>query len=73
MRDADLLAELSRRAGCSVFHSVATVDDDLWKRLEPGPPRPIRRLEVMRDLVAAGVNAGVLMAPMVPASPPNRA
>ena len=66
LRDIDVLAELARRADCSVNISVTTVDDDLWKKLEPGTPRPRKRLEVMRELVRAGVNAGVLMAPCIP-------
>jgi DNA repair photolyase len=66
LRDLDVLAELARRADCSVNISVTTVDEDLWKKLEPGTPRPVKRLEVMRELVRAGVNAGVLMAPCIP-------
>ena len=34
--------------------------------IEPGTPRPLKRLEVMRELVRAGVNAGVIIAPCVP-------
>ncbi|HLG70562.1 MAG TPA: radical SAM protein [Chloroflexota bacterium] len=66
LRDVDILAEIARRAECSVNISLTTVDEDLWKKLEPGTPRPLKRLEVMRELVRAGVNAGVLMAPCVP-------
>jgi DNA repair photolyase len=66
LRDIDVLAELARRAECSVNVSITTVDEDLWKKLEPGTPRPLKRLEVMRELVRAGVNAGVLIAPCVP-------
>lgn len=65
-RDLDVLAELACRAECVVLHSITTMDEDLWRRLEPGTPRPIKRLEVMRALVQAGVNAGVLMAPCLP-------
>jgi DNA repair photolyase len=66
LRDIDVLAELARRAECSVNISITTVDEELWKKLEPGTPRPVKRLEVMRELVRAGVNAGVLMAPCIP-------
>ena len=34
--------------------------------LEPGTAHPLQRLRAVRDLVDAGVNAGVLMAPIVP-------
>jgi len=66
LRDIDVLAELARRADCSVNISVTTVDEDLWKKLEPGTPRPLKRFEAMRELVRAGVNAGVLIAPCIP-------
>src|SRR6186997_420500 len=36
VRDAELLAELGRRVGCTVYMSVPTVDDDAWRALEPG-------------------------------------
>ena len=66
VRDADLLAELGRRYGCTVYMSVPTVDDDAWKALEPGTAPPLQRLRAVRQLRDAGVNAGVLMAPVVP-------
>jgi DNA repair photolyase len=66
VRDADLLAELSRAAGCTVYLSVPTVDEDAWRALEPGTAHPLQRLRAVRTLRAAGINAGVLMAPVVP-------
>jgi DNA repair photolyase len=66
VRDADLLAELGRRAGCAAYLSVPTVDEDAWRTLEPGTAHPLQRLRAVRTLRDAGVNAGVLMAPVVP-------
>ena len=66
MRDADLLAELGQHAGCTVCMSVPTVDEDAWGALEPGTAHPLQRLRAVRQLRDAGVNAGVLMAPVVP-------
>ncbi|MFL6279786.1 MAG: radical SAM protein [Vicinamibacterales bacterium] len=66
VRDAGLLAELGRRAGCTVYMSVPTVDEDAWRALEPGTAPPLQRLRAVRQLRDAGVNAGVLMAPVVP-------
>jgi DNA repair photolyase len=66
VRDADLLAELSRVAACTVCLSVPTVDEDAWRALEPGTAHPLQRLRAVRTLRAAGINAGVLMAPVVP-------
>ena len=67
VRDADLLAELGKHAGCTVCISVPTVDEDAWRALEPGTAHPLQRLRAVRHLHDAGVNAGVLMAPIVPA------
>jgi DNA repair photolyase len=66
VRDAEVLAELGRGAGCTVYMSVPTVDDAAWRALEPGTAPPLQRLRAVRQLRDAGVNAGVLMAPVVP-------
>ena len=66
VRDVDLLAELSRVAACTVYLSVPTVDEDAWRALEPGTAHPLQRLRAVRTLRDAGINAGVLMAPVVP-------
>jgi DNA repair photolyase len=66
VRDADLLAELGARAGCTVTVSVPTVDEEAWAALEPGTAHPLQRLRAVKALRKAGVNAGVLMAPVVP-------
>ena len=66
VRDADILADIGRRYGCTVYVSVPTVDDETWRTLEPGTAPPLQRLRAVRQLRDAGVNAGVLMAPVVP-------
>ena len=66
VRDKDVLLELSRRAGCTVYVSVPTVDEDAWRMLEPGTAHPLQRLRAVRELNDAGVRAGVLMNPIVP-------
>lgn len=66
VRDRDVLQEISWRASCSVYLSVPTVDEDAWKSLEPGTAHPLQRLRAVRALVDAGIDAGVLMAPLVP-------
>jgi DNA repair photolyase len=66
VRDKDLLAELSRVAGCTVCVSVPTVDEDAWRALEPGTAHPLQRLRAVKTLREAGVKAGVLMMPVVP-------
>jgi DNA repair photolyase len=66
VRDADLLAAMGRHAGCTVHVSVPSIDEDAWRALEPGTAHPLQRLRAVRQLRAKGVNAGVLMAPIVP-------
>jgi DNA repair photolyase len=66
VRDRDILKELSRRARCTVYVSIPTVDEDAWRTLEPGTSHPVQRLRAVRTLVDAGVRAGVLVAPIVP-------
>ncbi|MEO7157733.1 MAG: radical SAM protein, partial [Vicinamibacterales bacterium] len=43
-----------------------TVDEDAWEKLEPGVAHPLQRLKAVRQLVDAGIDCGVLMAPIVP-------
>jgi DNA repair photolyase len=66
VRDADVLSELGKTAGCTVYLSVPTVDEEAWRALEPGTAHPLQRLRAVRTLRDAGVNVGVLMAPVVP-------
>jgi DNA repair photolyase len=66
VRDGDVFVEASRHAGCQVVMSVASVDDDVWRRLEPGTAPPRQRLKAIGTLAGAGVDAGVLMMPLLP-------
>ena len=66
VRDKDVLTDLSKAAGCTIYVSVPSVDEDAWRTLEPGVAPPIQRLRAVRELVDAGIHAGVLMAPIVP-------
>jgi DNA repair photolyase len=73
VRDIDVLQDHERAAGCTIYMSVPTVDEDAWCRLEPGTAHPLQRLRAVRDLVDAGLKAGVLMAPIVPGFSSSRA
>jgi len=66
VRDADILKDLGSRTTCRVHISIPTVDEDAWEKLEPGVAHPTQRLRAVRALVDAGVDCGVLMAPIVP-------
>ncbi|HEY3081365.1 MAG TPA: radical SAM protein [Chloroflexota bacterium] len=66
LRDLDVLVQLSERAGLTVCHSVPTVDEEIWRRTEPGTPPPHQRLRAMQRLREQRIRAGVLMAPLLP-------
>ncbi len=66
VRDADVMQDVARRAGCTIYFSVPSVDENAWASLEPGTAHPMQRLRAMRQLRDAGIDAGVLMAPIVP-------
>jgi DNA repair photolyase len=65
-RDLDLLRQLAARHDLSVDISLATADSKLARRLELRSPVPAARLRALRRLTQAGVNAGLLIAPIVP-------
>ena len=66
VRDIDVLQAVSRQAACSVYLSVPSVDEDAWRRLEPGTAHPLQRLRAVRRLADAGLRTNVLMAPLLP-------
>ena len=66
VRDRDVLQHLHGRAECRVYLSIPTVDEDAWAKLEPGTASPMQRLRAVRELTDAGINAGILMMPLVP-------
>ena len=66
VRDVDVLAAAARYVSCHVYMSVPSVDETAWARLEPGTAPPAQRLRAVRQLIDAGIDAGVLMMPLVP-------
>ena len=66
VRDVDVLAEAASRAEVSVTFSVPTLDDEIWRRTEPGTAPPRQRLRALSRLVEAGIDARVGMAPILP-------
>ena len=66
-RDLDLLAPLARLGLVTVHFSVTTLDNRLSSRMEPRASAPRARLRAMREVAAAGVPVGVMVAPVVPA------
>jgi DNA repair photolyase len=67
LRDLDLLAPMARDNLVKVFVSVTTLDRGLARQMEPRAPTPQKRLEAIEALNDAGVPAGVMAAPVIPA------
>jgi len=66
VRDVDVLQEASRRAAVTITFSIPTLDEDVWRKTEPSTAHPRQRLRAIRELVAAGIDARVGMAPILP-------
>jgi len=66
LRDLDLFVELAATAGFSANLSIGTLDEEVWRRSEPGTPHPKARMAAVRQLVEAGIPCGILMAPILP-------
>ncbi|MGB2941130.1 MAG: radical SAM protein [Candidatus Dormiibacterota bacterium] len=66
LRDLDLLLAASEVTDVHTSYSIGTVDEDAWRKTEPGTPHPLKRVESVRRLNAAGIPCGVLMAPILP-------
>jgi DNA repair photolyase len=66
VRDVDVLAAAAARAEVRVIFSVPTIDTEVWRRTEPGTAPPLQRLRALRELVEAGIDTGVGMAPILP-------
>ena len=66
LRDIDLLARAARRTSVRVNFSIGTLDEEVWRATEPGTPHPKRRVRAVEALNAAGIETGVLVAPVLP-------
>jgi DNA repair photolyase len=65
-RDADILRKIGENNHVFVNVTVTTVNTELARKLEPRAPRPDLRLEAVRQLNLAGIDAGVICAPVLP-------
>ena len=66
VRDLDVLTAAAARVNVSVYFSVPTLDEKVWRDTEPGTAPPRARLAALSRLVQAGIKAGVFMAPILP-------
>ncbi|WP_030729841.1 Rv2578c family radical SAM protein [Streptomyces sp. NRRL S-237] len=66
LRDLPLLREAAEVTEVGISVSVGFTDTGLWRTVEPGTPSPAARLAAVRTLTDAGIECGVLMAPVIP-------
>jgi DNA repair photolyase len=65
-RDADVLADLASDRCANVALSITTLEEPLRRALEPRTSTADLRFEAIARLNAAGVPAGVMVAPVIP-------
>ncbi|HLS47563.1 MAG TPA: radical SAM protein [Gemmatimonadales bacterium] len=65
-RDIDLFRRIAGRGRMRVHISLATLDARLARRLEARSPIPAVRLRALERLVSAGIDARLLVAPVLP-------
>ena len=63
---SSLLRQVAANNSLFVNLTITTLNTKLARILEPRAPRPDLRLEAVRELCAAGLNAGVICAPVLP-------
>lgn len=65
-RDLPLIVDAGARVGVSVAVSLAMLDPDLHRSVEPGTPTPAARLELISAITQAGLDCHVMVAPVLP-------
>ena len=66
LRDVGLLQAAAEVAEVSTAFSIGTLDEEVWRKTEPGTPHPRKRVEAVAALNRAGIPCGVLIAPVLP-------
>jgi DNA repair photolyase len=66
LRDLEILTDLARHADVTVHFTVTTMDEHLWRKIEPTTSKPRKRLEALRALKEHGIRAGVFLSPVLP-------
>ena len=66
LRDLDVLVAAAGEAAVRVDLSIGCLDEDVWRLTEPGTPPPRQRVRALAKLRDAGLDSGVLIAPIQP-------
>jgi len=66
LRDLSCMLEVAERTSIAADLSIPTLDEKAWRATEPHTPHPRARLEAVAELNRAGIETGVLVAPLMP-------
>ena len=66
IRDIDELRRLDEQAGVRVCLTITTLDEAIWRVMEPGTAPPKQRIRALSMLATAGVPCGIFFAPVLP-------
>jgi DNA repair photolyase len=66
LRDLDVLRAAAHDVLVSVYVSLPTLNERVWRTTEPGTAPPASRLRAVRALADAGIDVGIGMAPILP-------
>jgi len=66
LRDLKLMKEISERTEFVANLSIPTLEEKAWRATEPHTPHPRKRIEAVAELNRAGIQTGVLVAPLMP-------
>lgn len=66
IRDIEELRRLNERAGVRVCLTITTLDEKIWKAMEPGTAPPKQRIRALSMLAEGGVPCGIFLAPVMP-------
>jgi DNA repair photolyase len=73
LRDLDLLGNLARHADVIVHMTITTLDETIWRLIEPTTPKPWKRIEALRVLHERGIRTGLSLSPILPGLTDDRA
>jgi DNA repair photolyase len=66
LRDLPLMLQIAQRTQFSASLSIPTLDERAWRATEPHTPNPRARLEAVAEMSRAGIETGILIAPLMP-------
>jgi DNA repair photolyase len=66
LRDMDILKRLAEHELVHVYVTITSLDETIRQKLEPRTTTYQNRLKIIKELTAAGIPCGVMVAPIIP-------